>query len=66
MNAWLGSQRVRVLIPLVWAGFFSFASLCGLIAMATGVTPYFPWRQLVFGTCLITLSVVTGLKTRKK
>ena len=66
MKAWLGSQKVRVLMPLVWASVFAFMSLTGLIAVMTGITPYIPWRSVVFGTALVTLGVVTGLKWRQK
>ena len=66
MKAWLGSQKVRVLVPLVWASIFAFMSFTGLIAVMTGITPYIPWRSVVFGTALVTLGVVTGLKWRQK
>ena len=66
MNAWLGAQRVRVLIPLVWTSLFAVVSLSCLIAIMAGVVHHFYWRELVFGTCLVTLSTVTGIKTRQK
>ena len=57
---------MRVLVPLVWASIFAFMSFTGLIAVMTGITPYIPWRSVVFGTAVVTLSVVTGLKWRQK
>lgn len=66
MNAWLESQKVRVLIPLVGAAFFTFVSLTSLVAMMTGTLHHYYWRPLVFGTCLVTLGSVTGIKTRRK
>ena len=66
MNAWLGSLKLRVLIPLVWASLFAVVSLTGLIALATGLTPYIYWRGVIFGTCVVTMGAVTGIKTRRR
>jgi len=66
MKAWLGSQKVRVLIPLVWVSVFAVVSFTGLIAVMTGITPYIPWRSVIFGTGIVTLGAVTGLKSRQK
>jgi hypothetical protein len=66
MNAWLESQKVRVLIPLVWATIFALVTLGSLIAVMIGVMLYIPWRQVIFGTVLVTLGTVTGIKGRKR
>lgn len=70
MNNWLRAQRVRVLLPLVWASSFTAAVLGGLLyslAVAGSAQPHrFPWRELFFGSVLVTLAAVTGIKTRRQ
>ena len=66
MNAWLESQKLRVLIPLVWASLFATVTLGSLFAVLIGLVPYVYWRGMIFGTCLLTLVAVTGLKGRQK
>ena len=61
---------MRVLLPLVWAPTFGAALLVGLLySLASGgsaASHRFPWRELVFGSVLFTLAVVTGIKTRHR
>jgi hypothetical protein len=67
VNNWLRARRVRVLLPLVWASSFAAALLGGLVysaAVAGSVSHPFPWRELFFGSVLVTLAAVTGIKTR--
>jgi hypothetical protein len=67
MNAWLESQKVRVLIPLVWVCVFAAASFGELIAMMAGLGgDHFAWRVVFFGTSLMTLAFVTGIKGRRR
>lgn len=59
---------MRVLFPIVWASSFAAALLVGLLyslAVAGSSSPHrFPWRELFFGSVLVTLAAVTGIKTR--
>jgi hypothetical protein len=66
VNKWLSAQRVRVLVPLIGAATFA-ATLLGALAYRLAVAgPHHSyWREQVFGTVLITLGTVTGLKHRQ-
>jgi hypothetical protein len=64
VNAWLESQKVRVLIPLVGASLFALGTLGSLMAVGIGASHHVFWRELIFGTCLLTLGTVTGIKGR--
>ena len=66
MNAWLALQRVRVLIPLVWVSVFAAATLGNLMTIAVGASHHYYWREMLFGSCLVTLTTVTGLKGRRQ
>jgi len=57
---------VRVLIPLIGASLFAAALVGSLMAEAAGAAHHVYWRQILFGSCLLTLSAVTGLKYRQK
>ena len=69
MNAWLETRRLRVLIPLVWVATVAAAALGAGIyyAFAAGQAAqhHYYWREMVFGTTLITLASVTGIKGRR-
>jgi hypothetical protein len=65
MSTLLRSQKVRVLVPLVGVSTFAAASFGNLLTMAFGLSHHFFWREMVFGSCLITLTAVTGLKGRQ-
>lgn len=66
MNKWLSAQRVRVLVPLIGTATFA-ATLLGVLAyrLAFAGPHHSYWREQVFGTVLITLGAVTGLKHRR-
>jgi len=66
MNAWLALQKVRVLIPLVWVSVFAAATLGNLMVIAAGASHHFYWREMLFGSCLVMLTGVTGIKGRQK
>jgi hypothetical protein len=66
MNAWLGSLKLRVLIPLVGIATYTAVSLGALLAILVGAASHYYWRDLVFGSCLVTLASVTGIKTRQR
>lgn len=66
MNAWLSAQRVRVLIPLVWLLSFSGALFGSLTVFAIGAAHHVYWRQIIFGSCVVMLGTVTGIKARQR
>jgi hypothetical protein len=66
VNNWLRARRVRVLLPLVWAPIFAAALLAGVLYSIAFAGSSFPWRELFFGSVLITLAAVTAIKTRRR
>ena len=68
MKTWLRARRVRVLLPLVWVSSFAAALLLGavydLVVAGSASQHHFYWRELFFGSVLVTLGAVTGLKIR--
>lgn len=66
MNKWLSAQRVRILFPLIGVATFASTMLGALfynLAFA-GPAHHYYWRELLFGSVVITLGTVTGLKFR--
>ena len=57
---------MRVLIPLIGVSVFAAALLGSLMVVFAGAAHHIYWRPMFFGSCLITLSTVTGLKYRQK
>lgn len=66
MNKWLSAQRVRILVPLIGAVTFGAALLGAVIyhLAFAGATHHYYWRPLLFGSALVTLAAVTGIKYR--
>lgn len=69
MNNWLRAQRVRILVPLIGLATFAAAMLSGLLyglAFAgSSAAHHYYWRELLFGSVLVTLGAVTGIKFRQ-
>lgn len=55
-----------MLIPLVWVSVFAAATLGNLMTIAVGASHHYYWREMLFGSCLVTLTTVTGLKGRRQ
>ena len=66
MNAWLDSLKLRILLPLVAVTMYAAVSFGALVAILLGAASHYHWRELVFGTVLMTLGTVTGIKTRQR
>ena len=57
-----------MLIPLVWVSVFAagmLGDLCYTVFFA-GASHHFYWRETLFGSCLVTLATVTGIKGRRQ
>ena len=66
MNAWLGSQRLRVLIPTVWLLSFAGGLFGSMTGIAIGASHHIYWRQIIFGSCVAMLAAVTAIKARQR
>jgi hypothetical protein len=68
VNNWLGAQRLRILVPLIGLVSLAAAAMGGLaydLAFAgSSSAHHFHWRELLFGSVLVTLGSVTGIKVR--
>ena len=68
MNKWLSAQRVRILVPLIGLPTFVAAMLGGLLydlaSAGSSAAHHYYWREMLFGSVLVTLGTVTGIKFR--
>jgi hypothetical protein len=68
VTRWLRALRIRVLLPLVGSATFAAAVLCALAyslcADGSPAVLHAHWRELLYGSVLVTLGAVTGIKVR--
>ena len=57
---------MRVLIPLIWLCAFVSALAGNMVTATIDGSHHIYWRQMIFGSCLVMLASVTGIKTRRR